>query len=182
MSNSANVTTGKPKTGGAIYVAPIGTTLPTDTTSVLDDAFKALGYVSEDGLTNSNSPESDKIKAWGGDTVLDMQTAKEDEFSFTLIEAMNEDVLKVVYGADNVTGTISAGLTITANSKDLEEHAWVIDMILKGGIAKRLVIPSGKVTEIGDIVYSDGDAVGYELTVSAVPDTEGNTHYEYIKK
>ena len=54
-------------------------------------------------------------------------------------------------------------------------------MVSTGGKKKRIVIPNGKVSEIGDIVYTDGDAVGYELTIAAFPDTSGNTHYEYIK-
>ena len=180
-NNSANVTAGKPNTAGAIYWAPLGTTLPTDTTDTLDAAFVSLGYCSEDGLVNTNSPENDDIKAWGGDTVLSVQTEKPDQFKFTLIEAMNVNVLKTVYGSNNVSGTLSTGITITANSDELEYGSWVIDMILKGGVAKRIVVPSGKITEVGDITYADGDAVGYESTMTAVPDTSGNTHYEYIK-
>lgn len=181
MSNANQVTTGKPKIGGAIYRAPLGTTLPTDATTALDDAFASLGYVSEDGLTNSNSMESDNTKAWGGDTVLTMETGKEDTFAFTLIEAMNVDVLKAIYGDSNVVGTLATGITVTANSNQQEQCAWVIDMILKGNIAKRIVIPCAAVTEVGDITYTDSDAVGYETTITATPDTAGNTHYEYMK-
>ena len=35
MSNANNVTTGKPKVGGAIHRAPLGTELPTDATGAL---------------------------------------------------------------------------------------------------------------------------------------------------
>ena len=44
MSDAKNVSAGKPKIGGAIFRAPHGTTLPTDTAAALDPAFKALGY------------------------------------------------------------------------------------------------------------------------------------------
>ena len=177
-----NVSAGKPAIGGAVWRAAAGTTLPTDATTALAADFKALGYCSDDGLTNSNSPESTDIKAWGGDTVLTIQEEKKDTFQFTLIEVLNLEVLKAVYGSSNVTGTLSTGITVEANADEPEEAVWAIDMVMNSNTVKRVVIPHGKISEIGDIEYTDSDAVGYEVTVTALPDTDGNTHYEYIKQ
>ena len=178
MSNEANVTAAKPKVEGAVFVGTSTATLPTDATSTLT-GFTSLGYISEDGLTNSNSPSTEFIKAWGGDKVLPITEAREDTFSFTLIEAMSAEVLKVVYGDDNVTETEGV-IKVISNSTQLESKVFVIDMILRGGKLKRIVIPAGYVTEIGDITYSDSDAAGYEITIQAQEDASGNTHYEYI--
>lgn len=182
MSNAVNVSAGKPKTGGAIFVAPVGTPLPTSTSEALDAAFKNMGYCSDSGLVNSTALETKKIKAWGGETILVIQASKEDTFKYTLVEVKNVDVLKHVYGADNVTGTLESGITVKVNNKDVPEQSVVIDMILRDNTAKRIVIPSCKISDVGDINYTDEDAIGYETTVDCTPDTDGNTHYEYILK
>ena len=181
MQNANNVTAAKPKKMGAVFCAPVGSTLPTDAGSALDAAFKSFGYLSDDGVTNDNSPESESIKAWGGDVVLTISKGKEDTFAFTAIEATNETVLAAVYGSSNVSGTLETGITVEANADDAEPHSWVIDMLCRDGAGKRIVIPSAAVTKVGSIVYADGKAVGYPLTSAATPDSSGKTHYEYIK-
>lgn len=181
MNTVSNVTTAKPAVAGAIFAAPVGTALPTDATTALNEAFKAMGYCSEDGVVNANSPTVETIKAWGGDVVLTTSSEKPDTFNYTMIEALNVDVLKYVYGSTNVTGTLSTGILVKANNSVQESWSIVIDMIMKNGVLKRIVIPSASVTEVGEITYKDDEAVGYNTTCTCMPDSNGNTHYEYLK-
>lgn len=186
MANKNNkdfVSTGKPKVGGAIFVAPKGTTpIPTDATTALDATFMCAGYCSTDGLKNNNSRTTQPIKAWGGDTVGTATTDRSDTFTVTFIESLNAEVLKLVHGNENVTGTADEGITIKVNSKDLEEHIIVAELTLSGGILKRIVIPAGTITNVSEVSYTDTDAVGYTCTISAANDASGNSHYEYINK
>lgn len=182
MATASNVSAGKPLVGGAIYRALTSVVLPTDALSVLGADFKSLGYISEDGLSNENSRSSEDVKEWGGSTVLTLETEKTDTFKFTLIESLNAEVLKTVFGDSNVSGTLATGLTVNCNAIELGISAYVVDMILNGGYVKRVVIPRGKITEIGETVYKRDEAIGYEITITALPDANENTHYEYIKK
>ena len=167
MADTQKVTYGKPKVGGAVSVAPYGIKVPTDAVSELPSGFKNLGYISEDGLTNANSPESETIKAWGGDVVLVTQTDKEDTFSFTLIEAINVDVLKFIYGEENVTGTLETGIHVKANVKELEPVAIVVDMVFQNAL-KRIVVPNAQISEVVRF-HVDAEVV-IRVTTQALPD------------
>lgn len=179
-ANTAYVTAGKPAVAGGIYYAPAGTALPTDSTTALANTYILLGYIGEDGVTNSNAPEASTVRAWGGYDVLTLQTGRADTFQFTLLEALNTDVLKVVYGDTNVTGTLSTGVKVEVGPGALEDHVYVIDMLMTGDVTKRVVIPVGQMQTVADVTYADGSAVGYQVTINAAPDSTGNTHYEYM--
>lgn len=182
MANTAtNVSTGKPSVTGAVWVAPIGTTLPTDATTALDAAFVCLGYVSEDGLENENELDVSDIKAWGGNIVYRSLTEMTDNFSAALIESENVDVLKNVYGDANVTTDTDGNVTVNVKAEDPQEKVWVFELALRGSRAKRIVIPDGAVTSRETITYNDSDAIAYGITVSAYPDANNVTHKEYIE-
>lgn len=179
-NNAANVSVGKPKAGGAIFVAPDGTAAPTDATTALDAAFVNIGYASEDGVTNAVSTDNESIKAWGGDVVLNVRTSREETWAFKAIET-NPTTLSLVYGKDNVTvDELGGGLSVIHNAVDLPTQVVVFEILLTGNRVKRVVLPSAKVTEVGDIVYVDGEPIGYEVTLAALPDASGNTAYEYV--
>jgi len=181
MGNTATyVSTGKPKSTGAVFRAPKGTTAPTDATTALASAFKCLGHVSEDGLENANDLEVSEIKVWGGLIVYRSLNSLNDTFSLKLLESENPETLKAVYGASNVTVDGSGNITVNVKADDPEEGVWVFETRLRNGLAKRIVIPDGAITARDPITYNDTDAIAYGITVSAYPDSNGKTHTEHI--
>ena len=181
MPDSSNVTASKPGISGALHRAPAGTTLPTDATTALDAAFIDMGYLSDEGLTHDQSVTTEVSKAFGGDIVNVFQTERKDDFRFTLLESLRLEVLKMVYGESNVSGSLSTGITINAKPADLGEYVYVIDMILKDNAVERIVTPKGRISGVGETVYQDNDNIGFETTITALSDASGNTHYAYIK-
>lgn len=181
-NNSENVSFGKPKATGALFVAPAGTTPPTNAIDALDGAFVNLGYVSDEGLVNGVETDVEDVFAWGGDNVLSDQTTYAEMFTFNLIET-NVATAKLYYGEGNVT-VDGDNITIRANSKPLPEIVFVAELVLTGGRVKRIVVARGRIADrSGEISYVDGEPVAYPINLKAFPNlTDGDTHKEYITK
>lgn len=182
MTNTAtNVTAGKPAIAGAIYVESASTSsLPTSATATIT-GFTSLGFVSEDGVTNGNTFSSEAVKEWGGATVLTIENDYEDTFQFTLLEALNPDVLKEVFGSANVSGALATGITVNVTPSQHASKKWIIDMVMRNNVLKRICIPVGTISAVEEIVYKNDEAVGYNVTLTAMADSAGKTHYEYIQ-
>lgn len=180
-NNATFVSTGKPNITGAIFRAPLGTPLPTKADDVLDSAFVCLGYASEDGVENTNEMTVSEIKAWGGMIVYRSLDGLTDNFGFKLIESENIEVLKTVYGTNNVTEDASGNVSVAVKAEDPEEGVWVFLMAMRGNVKKMIVIKDGAITAREAITYNDSDPVAYGVTVSAYPDADGKTHDEFFK-
>ena len=175
-NTKSNVAAGKPNVVGGVYMAPITATIPTTATATLT-GFECLGYVSSDGVKHSGKINGSEIKAWGGDVIFVGSEGRADEWTFKLMEVLKATVAKLVYGSANVTGD-GATLTVAANSTQLEQHAFVIDMIMNT-VKKRIVIPCGALKDVAEVTYKDSEPAGYDVTIVALGDSSGNTHYEY---
>ena len=145
------------------------------------DCMTEVKTVSEDGLENANEMSVSEIKAWGGVIVYRSLDGLTDNFILTLIESENIDVLKAVYGDNNVTVMANGDIKIEVKAEDPQEAVWVFDLALRNNKAKRIVIEDGAITSRESITYNDSDAIGYGITVSAYPDATGGTHHEYLE-
>lgn len=180
---AANIAAGVPLATGGVLIGALTATMPTTATAALT-GFTAAGYVGEDGVTESYDRSTEKVKAWGGDTVKVVQTEFGATYQFTFLETLNADVLKAVYGDANVTTTAATSTTsqlhaVKVTGQSLPHKKFIFE--LKDGYTKiRIAIPDGQITEVGEITYSDAEVIGYQVTVEAFADSTGVNAYKYL--
>ena len=164
---------------GGIVTGPTSATAPTDADSAWAGDFTDLGYISEDGVTESPSDDSTEIKAWqNGQIVRRMITGSSTTYQFTLIET-TADGLELYHKGSVVTPEGGGAASIAVKNPTNDRRSFGIDVI-DGDNLVRLYIPDGEVTERGDIVYKNDEAIGYQLTVTAYPDDEGIHTYKFF--
>lgn len=173
-----------PKAKGTFFRAALGTAVPTDATTALTASFKDLGDVSDEGYTNSQSRDIQKKKKFGGATAAILQNDYTETVQVTLLDSLDLEVLRTVYGDDNVsqtpaTSTKGAVTKILHNKSMLPKSVYVIDTVQGDGV-KRQIIPVGQVTTVGDVVQVHTDTVQYTLTIECFEDENGDTMIEYI--
>lgn len=150
---------------GGLYVAPTGTAAPTDTSTALNAAFKELGFFDEDGVTESFERDTTDITAWqNATTVRTVVTNAKVTYQGKLIQT-NKDVIEAALGV-TVTQSVPHG-TYTINPGSTGgRKSWVLQ-IVDGAAIKRIYIAEGEVTELGETVYQTGEAIGYDVTITA---------------
>lgn len=183
-SSTTNVIPGSPNPGGGLYYGDLDAVLPTDAVTALDDTLTSLGIVSSDGVTNGQAITTSEVPDWLGGTVLVLQTKYTETYKVTLIEALNVDVKKLVYGDSNVTSAAASSshgtqLTVKSTGRQRPYKSFVIDLLTPSGAAVRKAIPIGQVTDVGDVKFQSSAEIGYEVTITAYKDSSGNYSYEY---
>lgn len=155
---------------GAVYTLPIDADGPTGATGTVAGGVD-LGYVGDGGVTETRDRSSEKIKAWQhGATVREVVTEGTFSLSFVLLETKRENI-ELYYG-----GTMEEDGSIVVNpSATGGRRQFVVDVIDDDDFI-RTYVKSGEVTEVGDQVYANGEAIGYEVTVTAYDaDYDGRT-------
>ena len=149
---------------GAVYVAPTGTASPNYSDDALDAAFQDLGYVSSDGISESMDKSTTQIRSWqDGSLVREITSEGTYSVSLTFIET-NQNVLELYYGTALTSGAANIDPRETGGRK-----MFVIDVI-DGTNIERTYIPAGEVTSIGERTLASGEAIGYEVTITAYAD------------
>ncbi len=178
-NNNDNVYAAKPRVGGAVFAAPLGTPVPTDAVSELPEAFTCVGYISPDGFSTSNTRKSSTKQAWGGDTVGSSQSEYADTATLEMLETTAAN-LRLVYGDDNVIEDGAGGWRVRHNSKELESHVWVVEQLLGADKVMRTVIDKAQVSELDEVKRNNEDFMSYKATLAMFSNPDGDTYNDYV--
>lgn len=179
-NDTENVSSGKGVKGGYWFSAPLGTTIPTGF-EPLDSAFVNLGFVTEDGITRALDEDSDDVVDMNGDTIATLSSSKKETFALTMAE-IKADTMRERWGHENVTVDSNGIIKAVSNSDERSNRCYVGDFVLKGGRRWRTIVPNGKVTEVGEMLFASSDIVGIETTVTAFPGSDGNSVIDIVGK
>ncbi len=167
---------------GAIFSAPLGTTVPTSATDTLAAAFVDSGYVSEDGLTFSPEISTTDINEWNGALVRRIKETFNGTLSWSHLET-NLQSLRNTFGDAAVTSTAATTthgnqLAVAISGELPGAKTWVFK--LKDGDNRMLiVVPNGQITSIEDVSFTSSDAIMWGVSLSCYPDSTGNSIYIY---
>lgn len=178
-NNSKNASYAKFKKGSYFFIAPYGTTLPTDNKTELDTAFKNMGFMGNGGFTFSNSSSTNTGRDANGDAIA--TSAGEVEKTMQCIfRELKADGLKVVYGQDNVTDADGV-LTVHDKGPNAEVYSAVIEALLADGRKDRKVIPQVVPNQLGNETMSYTELVGKDMTFAVLLDAKlGDYYVDYI--
>ena len=178
-NTTANVSAAKGVKGGYIFSAPVGTELPTDIETNLNEAFKVLGFISEDGYVESVEEDSNDIVDMNGDLMDSSNSGRVESAEVTLAE-IKAETLKRQYGAENVTDADGV-ITVKHNSNSHGSFSYVLVLLLKDGRRWRKVVPVGQSSELGELTIASTELCQRPLTIKYLTDEQGNTCYDYIE-
>lgn len=174
-NNKANVSTTRGVQGGYLFRAATSVNdKPSSYNWTPGGNWECLGYISEDGLTESVSADSTtSLRDINLDLVDEVAGTFTETVSFTLME-IAANPLKVIYGSQNVTDQ-GGNLTVDHNwAKAEETYQYAFLLLLKNDRKWVKYIPEAKVTSRGDFTGNKTTAAQREVTLTYLTDANGS--------
>jgi hypothetical protein len=157
-------------TDSGVWIAPPGTTLPTDL-DAWGAGFGELGWLADGGITEGHSMDSTPTNAWQGGVLI--KTVKSNEARTFQFQCLEENALVMGLLRPGSVASSAAGITTThvksGTGSDIRVSGYDL---LVGSVHKRIIAPTSEVTTFGDIVYQSTAITVYEFTMTCYPDPE----------
>lgn len=169
--SSNNVNLGVGNASGYFYHAPKNTALPASPLAELAEAWVEVGYIAEEGITWSTGRSSEPLKDWANKIRRQLQDEATGTVAAPIISTTAE-VLKTIFGADNVTATAATSghgaLVSVAVGEGVVSGEEAFLFIMKDGDdAMMLGTTAGYITSLDDISFAPDSAITWNATVSA---------------
>jgi hypothetical protein len=153
-----------------LYVAPVGTAMPTDVSTALPAAWIDVGYIGEDSASINPSVDTEEIRAAQSlYAVRRVVTGRAFTLSLTLLQR-NAETLKMGFGGGTVETTGGVSTYTPPSAGELYERAFVFE-VEDGEDKARFCLYKGMPSLSGEISFARADT-GYELEIQSLP-TEG---------
>lgn len=158
------------------YVGAVGSTLPTDTTTAIDPAFKDVGWLTDAGLGESGSTNTNVKRGVNGSIVKTIKT--DDDTSFT-IECYERNAITMGLLRPGSTPSTTSGTTTTNVKAYLgsNEQAFVLHYDF-GAWKRRVAIPRGEAFLTGTIQDKPGDLAVLQFRVDCYPASDGTKYID----
>lgn len=164
---------------GNIYVAPVGTTLPTDSTTALNAAFVSLGYIDEDGVQITPEVDLTDIMMW--QSALPVKTTLDTislEIQFNMGQA-NYTTWGLYFFNGSFTEPTPGNAALTMDSTPgTQEKALVVEWEDDDGDDYRLVLPRAILADRETLSLVRNEAMLTGVTFRVL-DNSGNFAYLY---
>lgn len=152
---------------GALYSAPVGTTLPTSATATLAAGFTGHGYWTSDGATEASDTSTSALRAFQNNAlVANPVTDGTGTISVSLLQ--NNAVNAELYFGDEVD-PVTGGVRWRPGVAN-GDRVFVLDKV-NGTQVERTVVGRGEVTSVGDRVTVQGGAQAFPLVISIYDDS-----------
>lgn len=158
----------------SIWLAPVGTALPTDMTTAPGAAFEDVGWIHEDGIVETASGSKEVIRGHQGAGVVRTRMSETGTaIAFTALEDKAQtNSLRYHEKASEVTAGVRK--VTRGPGQRVSPRAAVIDFydIDNETIQKRMVIPRLEVVPTGDKTFSNADISGFGFESEIIGDYE----------
>ena len=156
---------------GMAFHAPAGTALPAYPGAVLDDAWKEIGAVSEDGISYGMNHSMTPLRNWAKEIERLMAADGDATIKAPFMDTTKE-TLETLFGAENVVtseATTEHGKLISITiGPDTMPDAEAFLFLMKDG-DDMIMIGSSRatVTAVDDISFAPNSAIIWNATISA---------------
>jgi hypothetical protein len=162
---------------GNVWVAPLGTTLPTSPTQTMPAAWNNLGKINTSGITVTPTANTSSQPLWQNNENYEIVNQETHDIAFEMAE-WTPETSALYFNPDEIDTT--AGTFIVGKNSQPVEVALFINFI-SGPIVKGIAVPNFRITERSALNLVSTGILLFPVSGRAVPSDviEGGAYKVY---